>query len=38
MIPLTDEEIRSYENLKFYHVCRKLFTKDDKKRSFSFYW
>ena len=31
MIPLTDEENRSYENQKFFHVCRKLFTKGDKK-------
>ena len=31
MIPLTDEENRSYENQKLCHVCRKLFTKDDKK-------
>ena len=31
MVPLTDEENRSYENQKFCHVCRKLFTKDDKK-------
>ena len=31
MIPLTDEENRSYENQKFCHICRKLFTKDDKK-------
>ena len=31
MIPLTDEENRSYENQIFCHVCRKLFTKDDKK-------
>ena len=31
MIPLTDEENRSYENQKRRHVCRKLFTKDDKK-------
>ena len=29
MIPLTDEENRSYENQKFCHGCRKLFTKDD---------
>ena len=27
MIPLTDEENRSYENQKCCHVCRKLFTK-----------
>ena len=31
MIPLTDEENRSYENQKHCHVCGKLFTKDDKK-------
>ena len=31
IIPLTDEENRSYENQKHCHVCRKLFTKDDKK-------
>ena len=31
MLPLTDEQNRSYENQKFYHACRKLFTKDDKK-------
>ena len=31
MIPLTDEENRSYENQKYCHVCRKLFTKGDKK-------
>ena len=31
MIPLTDEENRSYENQKLCHVCEKLFTKDDKK-------
>ena len=31
MIFLTDEENRSYENQKHCHVCRKLFTKDDKK-------
>ena len=31
MIPSTYEENRSYENQKFSHVCRKLFTKDDKK-------
>ena len=40
MIPLTDEENRSYENQKFCHACEKLFKKDDKKskRSLSFYW
>ena len=31
MIPLTDEENRSYENQKLCHVCKKLFKKDDKK-------
>ena len=31
MIPLTDEENRSYENQIRCHVCRKLFKKDDKK-------
>ena len=31
MIPLTDEENRSYENQKLYHVYKKLFKKDDKK-------
>ena len=31
MIPLTDEENRSYENQKLCHVCKKLFAKDDKK-------
>ena len=31
MIPLIDEEKRSYENQKRCHVCKKLFTKDDKK-------
>ena len=31
MIPLTDEENRSNENQNCCHVCRKLFTKDDKK-------
>ena len=31
MIPLTDEENRSYENQKHCHVCRKLFKKDVKK-------
>ena len=31
MMPLTDEENRSHENQKLCHVCRKLFTKDDKK-------
>ena len=31
IILLTDEQNRSYENQKFCHVCRKLFTKDDKK-------
>ena len=31
MIPLTDKENRSYENQKHCHVCRKPFTKDDKK-------
>ena len=31
MIPLTDEEHRSYENQKLCHVCKKMFTKYDKK-------
>ena len=31
MIPLTDKKNRSYENQNRCHVCRKLFTKDDKK-------
>ena len=31
MIPLTNEENISYKNQKLCHVCRKLFTKDDKK-------
>ena len=31
MIPLTDEENRSYENQKLCYICRKLFTKYDKK-------
>ena len=31
MIPLTDEEDISYKNQKLFHVCRKLFKKDDKK-------
>ena len=31
MIPLTEEENRSYENQKRCHKCGKLFTKDDKK-------
>ena len=31
MTPLTDEENRSYENQSYYDVCRRLFTKDDKK-------
>ena len=31
MIPLTDEENRSYENQRLRHVCKKLFNKDDKK-------
>ena len=31
MIPLTDEENKSYENKKRCQVCKKLFKKDDKK-------
>ena len=32
MIPLTDEENRSYENQKRCHVCRKLFIGDNKEK------
>ena len=40
MIPLTDEESRSYGNQNFCYVCKKRFKKDEKKskRSLSFYW
>ena len=31
MIPLADEENKSYENQKRCHVCKILFTKDDKR-------
>ena len=31
MIPLTDEENKSYENQKLCYVCRKMFIKDKKK-------
>ena len=31
MVPLTDEENRSYENQIHCHVCWRLFKKDDKK-------
>ena len=39
MIPLTNEENKSYENQIRCHVCRKLFTKNNKKskRLLSFY-
>ena len=31
MMPLTDEENRSYENQKLYYICKKRFTKGNKK-------
>ena len=31
MIPLTDEQNKSYENQKLCYVCRKMFIKDKKK-------
>ena len=31
MIPLTDEENKFYENKKCYYICKKRFTKDNKK-------
>ena len=31
MIPLTDEENKSYENEKRCYICKKRFTKDNKK-------
>ena len=39
MISLTDEENKFYENQKFFYICKKRFTKDNKKskRSLSFY-
>ena len=31
MIPLTEEENKSYENQKYCYICKKGFTKDNKK-------